>query len=221
MASVRTTRLLRASTIRPDRPNGGRDRSVTAPLYSRSREPPADAVASRCLGSVPLQEVLDGVLNAFGSRMGVGDPLDRDDVSTTMCQLVHEDTVARALIHAPLSLQVGQHPATSLALEQAGEWARAHVPIKCVEYLVGDDETAYWLHLAVLGNARQGPRTGDNATYELTPALVRWLTPGGLPYGIADLPALPSDIRNELDIVAQFGTAAVVKRRGTSSCEER
>ena len=85
MASVRTTRLLRASTIRPDRPNGGRDRSVTAPLYSRSREPPADAVASRCLGSVPLQEVLDGVLNAFGSRMGVGDPLDRDDVSTTMC----------------------------------------------------------------------------------------------------------------------------------------
>jgi hypothetical protein len=129
--------------------------------------------------------------------------------------------VARPLLGAPQSLIVGHHPATSLALEQAGDWVRDHVPIKCVEYLVNDDETAYWLHLAVLGNPRQGPRTLDNATYELTPALVRWLTPGGLPYAIADLPALPADIRAELDIVQQFGTAAVVRRRGPSICEER
>jgi hypothetical protein len=129
--------------------------------------------------------------------------------------------VGRPLAHAPDGLIVAQHPAASLALEQAGEWARAHVPFKCVEYLVGDDETAYWLHLAVLGNARQGQRTGDNATYELTPTLVRWLTPGGLPYAIADLPALPTGVRDELDIVAQFGTAAGARRRAPSACDER
>jgi hypothetical protein len=126
--------------------------------------------------------------------------------------------VARPLMGAPKSLMVAKHPATSLELEAAGKWAREHVDPRCVEYLVGDDNTAYWLHLAVLGNPRRGERTGDNATYELTPALVRWLTPGGFPYAIADLRVLPSDIKGSSDIVAQFGPAAVVKRRGPSSC---
>jgi hypothetical protein len=61
-------------------------------------------------------------------------------------------------------------------------------------------------------------RTGDFDTYKLTPALIRWLTPGGLPYAIADLPALPRDVRDELDVLSSFGTAAVVKRRGPSTC---
>jgi hypothetical protein len=126
--------------------------------------------------------------------------------------------VARPLIGAPRSLTVARHPATSLELEQAGKWARDHVDPHCVEYLVGDDNTAYWLHLAVLGNPRRGARTGDNATYELTPALVRWLTPGGLPYAIADLRVLPTDIKDTADIIAQFGPAAVIKRKGASSC---
>jgi hypothetical protein len=127
--------------------------------------------------------------------------------------------VGRPLVGAPKSLIVAKHPATSLELEQAGNWAREHVDPHCVEYLVGDDNTAYWLHLAVLGNPRRGSRTGDNATYELTPALVRWLTPGGFPYAIADLRVLPTDIKAASDIVAQFGSAAVVKRRGPSSCQ--
>jgi hypothetical protein len=126
--------------------------------------------------------------------------------------------VARPLVGAPRSLSVAKHPATSPELEQAGKWARTHVDPHCVEYLVGDDNTAYWLHLAVLGNPRRGSRTGDNATYELTPALVRWLTPGGLPYAIADLRVLPTDIKDTADIVAQFGPAAVIKRKGPSSC---
>jgi hypothetical protein len=126
--------------------------------------------------------------------------------------------VARPLVGAPKSLIVAKHPATSLELEQAGKWAREHVDPHCVEYLVGDDYTAYWLHLSVLGNPRRGARTADNATYELTPALVRWLTPGGLPYAIADLRALPTDIKDTADIVAQFGPAAVIKRKGASSC---
>jgi hypothetical protein len=34
------------------------------------------------------------------------------------------------------------------------------------------------------------------------------------------LAALPRDIRNDLDIIADFGSAAVVKRRGPSSCPD-
>jgi hypothetical protein len=126
--------------------------------------------------------------------------------------------VARPLIGAPRSLMVAKHPATSIDLEQAGKWVREHVDPHCVEYLVGNDNTAYWLHLAVLGNPRRGARTGDNATYELNPALVRWLTPGGLPYAIADLRVLPTDIKDGSEIVAQFGSAAVIKRQGPSAC---
>src|SRR5262249_50871717 len=62
--------------------------------------------------------------------------------------------VARPLAGAPKSLSVAKHPAASLELEEAGKWAREHVDPHCVEYLVGDDNTAYWLHLAVLGNPR-------------------------------------------------------------------
>lgn len=112
-------------------------------------------------------------------------------------------------------------PAVSLPLYEAGQWARDHVPVNCVEYLVGDDETAYWLHLAVLGNPRMSDRTGDNSTYEPNDAVVRWLTPGGLPYALVDLPVIPRDVREELDIVQRFDTAAVARRRGPSSCDER
>jgi hypothetical protein len=108
----------------------------------------------------------------------------------------------------------------SLPLYEAGMWARVNVPPQCIEYLVGDDETAYWLHLAVLGNPRMSPRTGDNSTYEPDDAVLRWLTPNGLPYGIADLAALPRGVRDELDIVQRFGTAAIVKRRGPASCDD-
>ncbi|HXI30920.1 MAG TPA: hypothetical protein VNG89_20925, partial [Vicinamibacterales bacterium] len=55
-------------------------------------------------------------------------------------------------------------------------------------------------------------------TFEPRKALVRWILPGGLPYAIADdLDALPRDIRGNVDVVAQFGRAAVVKRRGASA----
>jgi hypothetical protein len=128
--------------------------------------------------------------------------------------------VVRPLAGAPGSLSPGRKAATSLPLERAGQWARANLPAACVEYLVGNPDTAYWLHLAVLGHARMGARTADNATYELSPALVRWLTPGGLPYAIVDLPAIPSGVRSELDILVQFDTAAVAKRRGPGKCAE-
>lgn len=125
---------------------------------------------------------------------------------------------ARSVGAAPRRTNARGQPAISRPLELAGEWARAHVPPHCVEYLVDDDETAYWLHLAVLGNRRASTRTGDNDTYRLTAALVRWLTPGGLPYAIADLPAIPRGVREEFDILASFDTAAVVRRRSPSTC---
>ncbi len=126
--------------------------------------------------------------------------------------------VARPLVNAPARLHP-LPPAVSLPLYDAGRWARIHVPAGCVEYLVGDDETAYWLHLAVLGNPRMSDRTGNNATYEPNDAVLRWLTPNGLPYAIADLSALPRDVREELDVIQPFGTAAVVRRRGASACD--
>jgi len=130
---------------------------------------------------------------------------------------------ARPLVVAPQAVSASQRqrPAVSSPLERAGIWARAHVPPGCVEYLVPDPDTAYWLHLAVLGNPRMSARTGDNATYDLPQAIVRWLTPGGLPYAIADLSALSRDVAGDLDVVARFDTAAVAKRRGESDCPAR
>jgi hypothetical protein len=125
--------------------------------------------------------------------------------------------VARPLVRSPARLHPGR-PAVSLPLYEAGRWARANLPAACIEYLVGDDETAYWLHLAVLGNPRMTARSADNSTYEPRDAMVRWLSPGGLPYAIADLSSVPRDVRNDFDIVHPFGTAAVVRRRGTASC---
>jgi hypothetical protein len=127
--------------------------------------------------------------------------------------------VARPLVKTPRLLHP-LPPAVSLPLYDAGRWARANLPPGCVEYLVGDDETAYWLHLAVLGNPRVSDRTGDNSTYEPNDAILRWLTPGGLPFAIADLSALPRDVRDDLDIVRRFDTAAVARRRGPSACAD-
>ena len=123
--------------------------------------------------------------------------------------------IARPLIAAPLP-----EPVISEPLYLAGQWARAHVQSACVEYLVPDDDTAYWLHLAVLGNPRMSARTADDDTFVWRAAIVRWILPRGLPFAIADLTALPKDVRGELDVLAQFGPAAVVKRRGDSRCPE-
>jgi hypothetical protein len=106
----------------------------------------------------------------------------------------------------------------SEALFRAGIWTRRYLSPACIEYLVANDYTAYWLHLAVLGNPRISARTAEDGTFETRAAIIRWLTPGGLPYAIAEPAALPRDVRTDLDVVVDFGTAVVVKRRGRSSC---
>jgi hypothetical protein len=110
-------------------------------------------------------------------------------------------------------------PVISDPMYDAGRWARTNVPRACVDYLVADDDSAYWLHLAVLGNPRGTPRSLDSATYEPQKAVERWILPGGLPYAIVErFDALPKDIRENVDVLARFGAAAVVKRRGAVRC---
>jgi hypothetical protein len=113
-----------------------------------------------------------------------------------------------------------QQPMVSESLYLAGRWARAHVEPACVDYIVGHDNTAYWLHLAVLGNRRMSARTADDSTFVTRDAIIRWINPGGLPYGVADLGTLPRDVLNSVDELARFGTAAVIKRRGQASCSQ-
>jgi len=122
--------------------------------------------------------------------------------------------VARGLATMPRPTPVISDP-----LLAAGRWAREHVSPHCVDYLVGNDDTAYWLHLAVLGNPRTAPRSLATGTFEPQKALERWILPGGLPYAIAaDVDTLPRDIRTNVDILARFGQTAVVKRRDGAEC---
>jgi hypothetical protein len=123
---------------------------------------------------------------------------------------------ARSVVAVPRPTSTISEP-----LLQAGRWARTNVHPGCVDYLVADGYSAYWLHLAVLGNARSVPRSTENNTYEPRQAVIRWIEPGGLPYAIVeDFNALPKDIRGSVDIVARFDRAAVVQRRGPAACPQ-
>jgi hypothetical protein len=128
--------------------------------------------------------------------------------------------VVRPLLPFPKALR-RRPPAATASLYEAGMWARRELPPACFEYLVGNDNTGYWLHLAVLGNRRISPRSANPDSFEPQLALTRWLTPGGLPYAIADLPSLPRSVREDLEIVRSFGTAAVVRRKNLTPCTAR
>jgi hypothetical protein len=112
-------------------------------------------------------------------------------------------------------------PVVSESLYLAGEWARAHVDPACVDYIVAHDNTAYWLHLSVLGNRRMSDRTADDRTFIPRDAIVRWINQGGLPYAIADLATIPRDVLESTDEIARFGSAVVIKRRGETNCDRR
>jgi hypothetical protein len=111
-------------------------------------------------------------------------------------------------------------PVLSSDLYSAGRWARGHLEHGCVDYLVPNADTMYWLHLAVLGNARSSLRSANPDTFVPDRAVARWIEPGGLPYAIAHLPTLPKAVRNDVDVIEEFGTAAVVRRQGPASCDD-
>jgi hypothetical protein len=118
----------------------------------------------------------------------------------------------------PLIASPRPKPVVTEPVLQAAKWARQHASPACIDYLTQDGYTAYWLHLAVFGNARASGRATDDDTFEPRKALVRWILPGGLPYAITDdFDALPRDIRSGVDVLARFGSAAVVKRRGSAA----
>jgi hypothetical protein len=158
---------------------------------------------------------------AVAGAVGVASLLPRLSRRGTWQTALAWGAVALFAVAAGRSMTATPRPTATISepLIQAGQWARAHVDSNCVDYLVSDGYSAYWLHLAVLGNARSVKRSTENDTYEPRQALIRWIEPSGLPYAIADdFSALPKDIRDRVDILARFGPAAVVKRRGPGVC---
>ena len=124
--------------------------------------------------------------------------------------------VAAALLIATVQPALnGPRPVAIVSddLSAAGKWLRARGGAACADYLVADAETAYWLHLAVLGNPRATERMQEVDRYDPRTAAGPWITAEGRDYAIADLRLLPVEIRSRVDLAAQFGSAAVIKRR--------
>ncbi len=103
-------------------------------------------------------------------------------------------------------------PIVSPDLYAAGVWARAHLAPACIDYVVASPDTAYWLHLAVLGEPRASARTADLDTYSLNAAVGRWIDGTSRSYAVADATVLPADVRAATTVVQRFGAAVVVAR---------
>ena len=103
-------------------------------------------------------------------------------------------------------------PVVDLDLNAAGQWLRANGGAACSDYLVADAETAYWLHLAVLGNPRSAERMRELDRYEPRAAMAPWITAEGRSYAIADLRLLPDEVRSRVQVVKEIGKAAVIRR---------
>jgi hypothetical protein len=119
----------------------------------------------------------------------------------------------RPVLAAPRSI-----PVVDLDLNAAGQWLRSNGGAACADYLVADAETAYWLHLAVLGNARSGDRMRELDRYDPRAAVAPWITSEGRSYAVADLRLLPDEVRSRVEVRKQFGSAAVIARPGTRHC---
>ena len=119
--------------------------------------------------------------------------------------------VVRPALAAPREI-----PVITLDLQAAGQWLRASNGASCSDYLVADAETAYWLHLAVLGNSRSGERMPEINRYDLNSAMAPWITAEGRSYAIAALDLLPAEVRSRVQIVKAFGRAAVIARPGAT-----
>ena len=111
-------------------------------------------------------------------------------------------------------------PAITEDLFRAGQFARTHVQPDCIEYLLPQDSTSYWLYLAVLGNPSQPPSGALPSIFIYREALVRWITRTSYPVTIADLAVVPREVRDDVDVLAQFGQILVGRRRGTSGCSQ-
>jgi hypothetical protein len=111
-------------------------------------------------------------------------------------------------------------PVISDDLYAAGKWLRSNGGARCADYLVGHAETAYWLHLAVLGNPRSSERTSQLDQYDPRAAVAPWITSTGREFAIADLRLLPDELKPRIEIRKQFGSAAVIARPGVQHCAQ-
>ena len=147
------------------------------------------------------------VLAAFGlSRLAA--LTSQRDAAGWLLATVLMIVAVRPAISAPRTV-----PVVNRDLYAAGQWLRANGGATCADYLVADAETAYWLHLAVLGNPRSGPRMQELDRFESRAAVGPWITAEGRPFAIADLRLLPDEIRSRVHLAAQFGSAAVITGR--------
>ena len=113
-------------------------------------------------------------------------------------------------------------PIVSTDLYEAGQWARDNVGAACLDYLVADANTAYWLHLAVLGNARASSRAAEVDRYDPRTAIGHWIASDeAQEYAIVDEGLMPDEVRSRVEIIARFGSAAVIMRPGASTCVSR
>jgi len=112
--------------------------------------------------------------------------------------------------------------AVSDAAYEAGQWAKANLSnTDCVDYIADHWVTAYWLHIAVLGNPRLSPHTDAIvADWNYTQSwATRWRDADGLPFAIvADLTTVPDAIRAHFNVLYTSGQAAVVQRIGQPVC---
>jgi hypothetical protein len=110
-------------------------------------------------------------------------------------------------------------PIVSTDLYQAGRWARDHAGPACVDYLVADANTAYWLHLAVLGNPRASSRMAEVDRYDPRAAIGRWIAADETQrFAIVEERLMPDEVRSRIEVITRFGSAAVIKRPGASPC---
>ncbi len=101
-------------------------------------------------------------------------------------------------------------------LYDAGRSMRESVGPACADYLVGSADTAYWLHLAVLGNPRSSAHTAEIDRFDPRQVMGQWVASQGRGYAVADLDLLPAEIRPNVQILKQFGRAAIVHRPGAT-----
>ena len=107
------------------------------------------------------------------------------------------------------------NPTVSRDLWTAAVWARERAPSACIDYLVGNEYTAYWLHLAVLRNRRSDARSTASSTYETQAAIARWLVDDtGPTHAVARLSVVPREIRDRVQMLYRSGDAAVLVRPG-------
>lgn len=170
-------------------------------------ETPYMAYKMGYLAIYPLAVMAALALHAVVARAAMPVQFAAGWILATMMML----TIVGPAINAPRSV-----PVVSLDLYDAGRWMRTNVGAGCADYLVGSADTAYWLHLAVLGNPRSSARTAEIDRYDSRQAMGQWLTSEGRGYAVADLGLVPDEIRRNIEIMAEFGGAAVIRRPGAT-----